>query len=56
MMKGVAVLPSLKRESGQTMAEYGVILAVISAAVLGALLLFSGAVRVALERTVDFLT
>ena len=48
--------PSLKRESGQTMAEYGVILAVLSAAVLGALLLFSDAVREALQRTVDYMT
>jgi Flp pilus assembly pilin Flp len=32
---------SLRREEGQTMAEYGVILAVITAAIIGALVLLS---------------
>jgi Flp pilus assembly pilin Flp len=32
---------SLQREEGQTMAEYGVILAVITAAIIGALVLLS---------------
>ena len=32
---------SLRREEGQTMAEYGVILAVITAAIIGALVVLS---------------
>jgi Flp pilus assembly pilin Flp len=48
--KGVAVLTSLKRESGQTMAEYGVVLAVITSAIITALLVFSGAIQAAYER------
>jgi Flp pilus assembly pilin Flp len=39
------------REDGQTMAEYGVILAVITVAILTALLFFSGALVSAFERT-----
>jgi Flp pilus assembly pilin Flp len=39
----------LRSEDGQTMAEYGVILAVISVSVLGALLAFSGAIQVAFQ-------
>jgi Flp pilus assembly pilin Flp len=49
------VLSRLRGESGQTMAEYGVILAVITAGVLTALLAFSGAIRVALERVVSLI-
>lgn len=41
---------SLKREEGQTMAEYGVILAVITVAVLGALALLSGNITNAINR------
>ena len=41
---------SLKREEGQTMAEYGVILAVITVAVLGALALLSGNITAAINR------
>ena len=38
-----------KREEGQTMAEYGVVLAVITLAVIGAITLLSDNVRTALE-------
>src|SRR4029450_4259581 len=38
-----------KREEGQTMAEYGVVLAVITLAVIGAITLLSDNVRAALE-------
>jgi Flp pilus assembly pilin Flp len=38
-----------KREQGQTMAEYGVVLAVITLAVIGAITLLSDNVRTALE-------
>ena len=41
---------SLRREEGQTMAEYGVILAVISVAVIGALLLLSGNIAAVINR------
>jgi len=36
-------------ERGQTMAEYGVLLATITLGVVGALLLFSGALQTAFE-------
>ena len=38
-----------KREEGQTMAEYGVVLAVITLAVIGAITLLSDNVRSAIE-------
>jgi Flp pilus assembly pilin Flp len=41
---------SLKREDGQTMAEYGVILAVITAAIIAALVLLSGNIGSVLSR------
>jgi Flp pilus assembly pilin Flp len=41
---------SLRREEGQTMAEYGVILAVITATIIGALLLLSGNIETVLNR------
>jgi Flp pilus assembly pilin Flp len=41
----------IRCEQGQTMAEYAVILAVITVGVLGALIVFSGAIISALERT-----
>jgi Flp pilus assembly pilin Flp len=41
----------IRREDGQTMTEYGVILAVITVGILTALLFFSGAVVSAYERT-----
>ena len=45
-----------RSEQGQTMAEYGVILAVISASVLAALLLFSGAIQAGFMRAVDLMS
>jgi len=44
-----------KREEGQTMAEYGVVLAVITIGVVGALGLLSGAISDALNRVIGFL-
>ncbi len=44
-----------KREDGQTMAEYGVVLAVITIGVVAALGLLSGAISAALERVIGFL-
>ena len=38
------------REEGQTMAEYGVVLAVITAGIIGALLLLSGQIESVLSR------
>ena len=43
-----------KREEGQTMAEYGVVLAVITIAVFGALALLSGNIVNAIERVAGF--
>jgi Flp pilus assembly pilin Flp len=43
------------REEGQTMAEYGVVLAVITIGVVLALGTLSGAISAALERVVGFL-
>ena len=45
----------LTREDGQTMAEYGVVLAVITIAVFGALALLSGNVVNALTRVAGYL-
>jgi Flp pilus assembly pilin Flp len=44
-----------KRENGQTMAEYGVVLAVITLAVIGAITLLAGNVRGALESVANVL-
>lgn len=41
---------NLRREDGQTMAEYGVILAVITAAIIGALVILSGNIATVLGR------
>jgi Flp pilus assembly pilin Flp len=46
----------LTREDGQTMAEYGVVLAVITIAVFGALALLSGNIVNALTRVAGFIT
>jgi Flp pilus assembly pilin Flp len=47
---------SLRRhEDGQTMAEYGVVLAVITLAVIGAITLLAGNVRHALESVANVL-
>lgn len=45
-----------KREDGQTMAEYGVVLAVITIAVFGALTLLSGNIEGALSRVAGFIS
>ena len=44
------MLQRLRNEQGQTMAEYGVVLAVITALVFGALALLSGNIITALTR------
>lgn len=45
-----------KREEGQTMAEYGVVLAVITIAVFGALALLSGNIVSAVTRVAGYIT
>ena len=45
----------IRAEQGQTMAEYGVILAVITAGVLLSLMLFAGAIVAALQRVAALL-
>jgi len=45
-----------RREEGQTMAEYGVVLAVITIAVFGALALLSGNIVDAVERVATYIT
>jgi Flp pilus assembly pilin Flp len=45
-----------KREDGQTMAESGVVLAVITIAVFGALTLLSGNIESALSRVAGFIS
>jgi Flp pilus assembly pilin Flp len=44
-----------RREEGQTMAEYGVVLAVITLAVIGAITLLSDNVRSAIESVANIL-
>jgi Flp pilus assembly pilin Flp len=44
-----------RREEGQTMAEYGVVLAVITALVVVAILALSGAIAAALDRVRGYL-
>jgi Flp pilus assembly pilin Flp len=46
----------LVREDGQTMAEYGVVLAVITIAVFGALALLAGNITGALTRVAGYIT
>lgn len=46
---------AVKREEGQTMAEYGVVLAVITLAVIGAITLLSDNVRSAIENVAGIL-
>ena len=48
-------LVALKREDGQTMAEYGVVLAVIALAVVVALAALSGAISAAINEVTSFL-
>jgi Flp pilus assembly pilin Flp len=45
-----------RREEGQTMAEYGVVLAVITIAVFGALALLSGNIVSAVTRVAGYIT
>ena len=47
---------ALKREEGQTMAEYGVVLAVITIAVFGALALLSGNIVSAINRVAAYIS
>jgi Flp pilus assembly pilin Flp len=49
------VLHYLKREDGQTMAEYGVVLAVITLLVIGAFMALSGAIGSAINAVADIL-
>ena len=48
-------LIGLRREEGQTMAEYGVVLAVITLAVIGAITLLSSHVRDAITSVANIL-
>jgi Flp pilus assembly pilin Flp len=47
---------AFRREEGQTMAEYGVVLAVITIAVFGALALLSGNIVGAITRVAAYIT
>ena len=47
---------ALRREEGQTMAEYGVVLAVITIAVFGALALLSGNIVTAINRVAAYIS
>ena len=49
------LLRALKREEGQTMAEYGVTMAVITVALLGVFTALSGGVQGAINRVIGFL-
>ena len=48
-------LADLRNEEGQTMAEYGVVLAVITLVIVGTLLALSGAINGALEEVTGVL-
>lgn len=48
-------LAEIRSEEGQTMAEYGVVLAVITIGVVAALGLLSGAITGAIEQVIGFL-
>jgi Flp pilus assembly pilin Flp len=52
-MRGVR---SLRRETGQTMAEYGVVLAVITPAIVLGISLLSGRVQARIETVIAFFT
>jgi Flp pilus assembly pilin Flp len=49
LVQRVLFVSRLRSEDGQTMAEYGVILAVLTVGVLGALIAFSGAIQDAFQ-------
>ena len=53
---GMPHLPHLRREEGQTMAEYGVVLTVVTVLVFGSLMLLSGNLIMALNRVGEMLT
>ena len=46
----------LRTEQGQTMAEYGVILSMMTATIIGALLFFSDEIRNGIMRAVGLMT
>ena len=46
---------ALRREEGQTMAEYGIILAVITVGIVGLLLILSGGIQNAIQAVIDAL-
>ena len=48
-------LADLRNEEGQTMAEYGVVLAVITLVIVATLLLLSGAINTALSKVITAL-
>jgi Flp pilus assembly pilin Flp len=48
-------LAEVRSEEGQTMAEYGVVLAVITLLIVGTLALLSGGINGALESVIDVL-
>ena len=49
-------LAMVRDEEGQTMAEYGVVLAVITLVIVGTLLALSGAINTALDNVVQMLS
>jgi Flp pilus assembly pilin Flp len=49
------LLPDLRKEEGQTMAEYGVVLAVITLVIVATILLLSGAIDTALSKVITAL-
>ena len=48
-------LPVLRNQEGQTMAEYGVVLGVITLVIVATLLLLSGAIDTALSKVITAL-
>ena len=48
-------LAEVRSEEGQTMAEYGVVLAVITLVIVGTLLALSGAINTSLNKVVNIL-
>jgi Flp pilus assembly pilin Flp len=56
LLKLFDYLERLNREDGQTMAEYGVVLAVITIAVFGALALLSGNIVNAINRVAGYIS
>jgi len=50
-----SIVIRLQREEGQTMAEYGVVLAVITALVVGAILALSKGIKGALDTVTGYL-